>query len=97
VRTRKRQRDRSEPRSERGEASDARTDVVERPRTAAVAPGFGVERKRSLGSAPMLAANVWHWWISVPLVGGAVLAIIGTVVGYFVKMNQLKYPNGRRK
>jgi hypothetical protein len=40
----------------------------------------------------VLAANVWHWWISVPLVAGAVLAVVATVVGYFVKMNQLKYP-----
>ena len=40
----------------------------------------------------VFAANVWHWWISVPLVAGAVLAVVGTVVGYFVKMNQLKYP-----
>ena len=39
-----------------------------------------------------LAANVWHWWISVPLVGGGVLAVIAIVVGYLVKMNQLKYP-----
>lgn len=39
-----------------------------------------------------LAANVWHWWISLPLIAGAVLAVVATVVGYFVKMNQLKYP-----
>lgn len=44
----------------------------------------------------VLAANVWHWWISVPLVAGSVLAVVGTVVGYFVKMNQLKYPNRRK-
>jgi formate-dependent nitrite reductase membrane component NrfD len=37
-------------------------------------------------------ANVWHWWISVPLVLGAIALVLATVIGYFVKMNQLKYP-----
>ena len=37
-------------------------------------------------------ANVWHWWISVPLVVLAVLSIVGTFVGYFRKMSSLKHP-----
>jgi Na+/H+-translocating membrane pyrophosphatase len=40
----------------------------------------------------VVAANVWHWWISVPLVLAAVGLVAATVVGYFVKMNSLKYP-----
>jgi hypothetical protein len=40
----------------------------------------------------VVAANVWHWWISVPLVLGAVALVLATVIGYFVKMNSLKYP-----
>jgi hypothetical protein len=41
-------------------------------------------------------ANVWHWWISVPLVIGSVAAVVGTVVGYFRKMSSLKYPRRSR-
>ncbi len=41
---------------------------------------------------PVLAAKVWHYWIAVPLVGGALLAIIATVVGYLKKVQSLKYP-----
>lgn len=41
---------------------------------------------------PVLAAKVWHYWIAVPLVGGAVLAIIATIVGYLKKVQSLKYP-----
>lgn len=42
--------------------------------------------------APVLAAKVWHYWIAVPLVGGALLAIIATIVGYLKKVQSLKYP-----
>ena len=41
---------------------------------------------------PLLAAKVWHYWIAVPLVAGAVLAIIATIVGYLVKVQSPKYP-----
>jgi len=40
----------------------------------------------------MVAAQVWHYWLGVPLAAGAVLAVIATVIGYFAKMNSLKYP-----
>jgi hypothetical protein len=40
----------------------------------------------------ILAAKVWHYWIGVPLAGGAVLAVVATFIGYFRKMNSLKYP-----
>jgi len=42
--------------------------------------------------APVLAAKVWHYWIAVPLVGGALLAIVATIVGYLKKVQSLKYP-----
>jgi hypothetical protein len=38
------------------------------------------------------AAKVWHYWIGVPLAIGSVAAVVATVVGYFRKMNALKYP-----
>ena len=42
--------------------------------------------------APVLAAKVWHYWIAVPLVAGALLAILATIVGYLKKVQSLKYP-----
>ena len=41
--------------------------------------------------ASMLAV-VWHYWISIPLVAGALLAVVATVVGYLVKVQSMKYP-----
>lgn len=41
--------------------------------------------------APVLAV-VWHYWIAVPLVAGALLAILATIVGYLKKVQSLKYP-----
>lgn len=40
----------------------------------------------------ILAAKVWHYWVSFALVGMAALAILGTLVGYLVKVVSLKYP-----
>lgn len=42
--------------------------------------------------APVLAAMVWHYWIAVPLVAGALLLIVALVVGYLKKVESLKYP-----
>ena len=36
----------------------------------------------------VIAAVVWHWWIALALVLGAVPAVIGTIVGYVVKVEQ---------
>jgi hypothetical protein len=41
-------------------------------------------------------ANVWHWWISVPLVASSVGAVVFTAIGYFRKMNALKHPRRSR-
>jgi len=40
----------------------------------------------------VFASNVWHWWISVVLVVSAIGAVASIFVGYFRKMNSLKYP-----
>jgi hypothetical protein len=40
----------------------------------------------------VLAGEVWHYWIGVPLAIASILVVIGTVVAYFRKMNALKYP-----
>ena len=40
----------------------------------------------------MLLAQVWHYWIAVPLVAGAILFGIATLVGYLVNVVKPKYP-----
>lgn len=44
----------------------------------------------------VLAAVVWHFWIAVALAIPAVLMVIATVVGYFVKVVAPKYPGRPR-
>jgi hypothetical protein len=43
----------------------------------------------------VLAAEVWHYWLSFVLVGVVVLAILGTLVGYLVKVTSARYPKSR--
>jgi hypothetical protein len=38
------------------------------------------------------AAKPWTYWISFVLVGSAVLAVIGLLVGYLVKVTSARYP-----
>lgn len=40
----------------------------------------------------LLAAKVWHYWLSFALVGTAILAVLGLVVGYLVKVASQKQP-----
>lgn len=40
----------------------------------------------------VVLAVVWHYWIAIPLVAGALLAIVATVAGYLVKVQSMKYP-----
>jgi hypothetical protein len=44
----------------------------------------------------MVVAFIWHWWISVILVGAAVLTMIGFVVQYLAQVTRPQYP-GRRQ
>ena len=44
------------------------------------------------GMDPVLAAQVWHYWIGVAIVLLAVVAVVGTFVGYLVKVSSAKYP-----
>jgi hypothetical protein len=43
----------------------------------------------------MFAAQVWHYWIAVPLAGGAVLAVLSLVASYLRKVQSVKYPKSR--
>lgn len=47
-------------------------------------------------AVPVLAAQVWHYWIGVVLAAGGLLAVVATVAGYLKKVQALKYPRGER-
>jgi hypothetical protein len=46
----------------------------------------------ALSTVMVLAAEVWHYWIGVALAAGALLAVVATIIGYFKKVQSLKYP-----
>ena len=37
-------------------------------------------------------AKPWTYWISWVLVAGAVLAVVATIIGYFVRVTSARYP-----
>ena len=39
-----------------------------------------------------LAAQVWHFWIAVPLTIGTVLTVVKLLVGYVAKVVAPQYP-----
>ncbi len=43
----------------------------------------------------LLAAKVWHYWISVILAVSGIGAILSLVRGYLKKVTGLKYPRKR--
>ena len=43
----------------------------------------------------MLAAEIWHWWIGVVLLGVGVLAVVGLVVGYLKNVTAKRTPAAR--
>ncbi|MBW3610419.1 MAG: hypothetical protein KY438_02640 [Actinobacteria bacterium] len=49
-----------------------------------------------LNEAPTLAAQVWTYWIGVPLAVGGVLMTIVIIAGYLKKVQALKYPRNER-
>ena len=40
----------------------------------------------------VLAAKVWHYWISIALLLGVALTLVALGVGYLVKVVSAKYP-----
>jgi hypothetical protein len=44
----------------------------------------------------MLAAALWSYWLALLLVGGVVLAIIATLIGYYVKVISNKSPKRQK-
>ena len=45
----------------------------------------------------LFAAPEWHWWIGVTLVPVAILMVLGTGVGYFMKVVRPRYPKRYQK
>jgi hypothetical protein len=45
----------------------------------------------------MLAAEIWHWWIGVVLVGAGILSVIALVAGYLKNVTAKQYPNRRQR
>ncbi len=43
----------------------------------------------------MLAAEVWHYWIAVPLAVMSVLTVIALAVSYIRKVQAVKYQKTR--
>ena len=39
----------------------------------------------------MIAAVVWHWWLSVFLVAGSAVFVIATVAGYLMQVSKDRY------
>ncbi len=39
-----------------------------------------------------LAAQVWHYWLAVPLTIGTVLTVLALVAGYVAKVVAPRYP-----
>lgn len=40
----------------------------------------------------VFAAQVWHFWIAVPLMAGVVFFVISLIVGYLNKVVRPKHP-----
>jgi uncharacterized iron-regulated membrane protein len=47
--------------------------------------------------APMLAANIWHWWIGLLLTLLSVLAVVGLVAAYLKTVVSQEYPDKRHR
>ena len=40
----------------------------------------------------ILATVPWHYWIGVAIAIPAILLLVATIVGYFVKVSRPRYP-----
>jgi len=45
----------------------------------------------------MSLAVIWHYWIGLVFFFLSILVVIGVIVGYFVKVESLKYPRSPRR
>ena len=40
----------------------------------------------------MTLAVVWHYWIGVAIAIPAILLLVATLAGYFMKVSRMRYP-----
>ena len=40
----------------------------------------------------MLLAQIWHFWIALPVMALAILFVVSIIVGYLTKVVRPKYP-----
>jgi hypothetical protein len=57
--------------------------------------GAGRAAIANLGA--MLAAEIWHWWIGVVLVGAGILSVIMLIAGYLKNVTAKQYPSRRQR
>lgn len=51
---------------------------------------------RSMDATSIVAAQVWHYWMAIPLFAGALLAVLAVVALYLKNVEAPKYPRNRR-
>ena len=52
--------------------------------------------RRSVSLWPMLAAEIWYWWIGVILLIVSVAAGLALVVGYLKTVSSQNYPDAEQ-
>jgi hypothetical protein len=45
----------------------------------------------------MLAAEIWHWWIGVVLLGVSVLTVVALAIGYLKNVTAQRYPSRKQR
>jgi hypothetical protein len=45
----------------------------------------------------MVFAVVWHFWLGLVLVIGAILFVVATLGGYLFKVTRSRYPTNRQR
>ncbi len=44
-------------------------------------------------TGPMLFAQVWHFWLAVPIAVGAIIAVVSVLGLYVTRVTKTRYPN----
>ena len=45
-----------------------------------------------LFAAETAGSTVWHFWLAVPIVLGAIAAVLAVVAGYVISVTRTRYP-----
>lgn len=44
-------------------------------------------------AAVLATSPVWHYWLAVPIAIGAIVVVIGVVLGYVMKVTATRFPS----